>query len=123
MTILVTVVEELARRYPGASISTQPDGTSIVHLPSISIPPGWNKPSTELWFILPAAYPAAQPDSFYAENELRLANGELPKNANIQQLSGIDRLWFSWHLAGWNPNRDSVLTFARFATARLSDAS
>ena len=73
-------------------------------------------------FVLTVAYPAAQPDCFYADQALRLASGSMPQNAGIQSLAGKAWLWFSWHLGAWVPGRDSATTYARFIESRLSHA-
>lgn len=70
-------------------------------------------------FLVPIPYPAAQLDCFYVDVDLRLANGAQPTNSGFQPLNGRDLLWFSWHLARWDPVCDSLLTFARFINERF----
>jgi hypothetical protein len=35
-----------------------------VAVPDLPLEPGWNQPTTEVCFVVPTAYPAAQPDCF-----------------------------------------------------------
>lgn len=97
-----------------------PDGTTIV-TSLVALPPGWNQRSATVQFVLPIAFPAAQPDCFYTEPSLRLANGSMPANSGIQLLDGQQRLWFSWHLTAWSPARNTVDTYLRFVERRLRD--
>jgi hypothetical protein len=115
---------QLTASYPGATIIDGADGTSVVVLPVVRLPPGWSVPTTPVWFVLPVGYPAAQPDCFWADPELRLANGALPDNSGSQvvPIVQVQALWFSWHLTGWRPSHDDVTTYARFISRRFEDA-
>lgn len=116
--------EQLCAVYPGADLGGGADGTSLVTLPDLPIPPGWSVPKTTVWFVVPAGYPASQPDCFWASPELRLAGGALPANSGAQTLPvlQIPALWFSWHLAAWRPSHDNVTTYTRFISRRFDDA-
>src|SRR4051794_14439822 len=108
-------------KYPSAQLEERSDGTAVVHMPSIPLPDGWSSPTTSVWFLVPMGYPAAQPDCFWAGEELRLANGGMPSNSGLQPVAGQGqaRLWFSWHLASWRPSLDNVSTYARFIEKRF----
>ena len=97
-----------------------PDGSVIVTT-TMTLPAGWNKAQTQVWFVLPVAFPNAQPDCFFADYDLRLANGAQPVNSGFQALDAHQLLWFSWHLASWNPARDNVDTYVRFIERRFAD--
>jgi hypothetical protein len=97
-----------------------PDGTTIVAA-VVTLPPGWNQQSATVQFVLPVAFPSAQPDCFYVEPSLRLANGSMPANSGIQPLDGQQLLWFSWHLAAWSPAHDTIDSYLRFVERRLRD--
>lgn len=115
---------ELQVATPGAAASPLPDGTALVYLPDVVLPTGWNRERTQVWFLVPVGYPAARPDCFFADPELRLMHGGLPQNTGLQGLpgTGVPHLWFSWHLQAWDPARDTLLTFARVALDRLHRA-
>lgn len=101
-----------------------PDGTALVTVPCVSLPPGWSQEVTSLRFLVPVGYPLGKPDCFWADETLRLRSGTLPQSANSQPLphgqgTGV---WFSWHVSSWNPNRDSLLTYVRVIERRLAEA-
>jgi len=123
MNLVDKQLEDLKRRYEGATFRILPSGTRIVTVPHITLISGWNKSQTTVRFLIPSAYPYAALDCFWADNDLRLANNQLP------QASGADReipeanetgLWFSWHLTQpWNPNRDTLSSWMNTVNDRL----
>lgn len=113
----------LEQCHPDAQLHAVADGTHVVTVP-LALPSGWNCSQTHVAFVVPHAYPAAQPDCFYADIDLRLANGSMSANSGIQLLEGQPRLWFSWHLQQpWNPTQHTLLTYVRFITERLTRVS
>lgn len=122
--LIVGQLVELQAAMPGATAAALPDGTTLISLPDITLPPGWNRDRAHLWFLVPVGYPTARPDCFFADAELRLAHGQMPQNTGMQGLpgAGVPHLWFSWHLQTWDPARDTLLTFARVARDRVHRA-
>src|SRR5690349_20755721 len=106
--------EQLRQKYPGATLQPLPDGSAIIRIPNIPLnAERWNNNSTTVYFVAPVGYPAAKPDCFWTDADLRLRNGNSPKNTGNQPLPpGIaaPTLWFSWHAASWNANSDSLRT-------------
>lgn len=96
------------------------DGSAIATA-ELALPAGWNRTHARVRFVLPVAFPAAQPDCFFADLDLRLANGAMPQNSGVQQLEGENLLWFSWHLSTWSPSADNTNTYLRFVERRLRD--
>lgn len=97
----------------------------VLRLPTIPLPDGWSKPHTEVAFVVPQGYPFAKPDCFWADLDLRLANGNLPQNAQLNNpIPGLPDplLWFSWHVEPWNPNRDDLLTWLTVIKRRFAHA-
>lgn len=117
-------LEQLRSRYPAASAEARPDGTILIVVPEVPLPPGWNQGATVVRFLVPVGYPAAKPDCFFADGSLRLANGSMPSGANVQIPPGAGEtcVWFSWHLATWNPAQDTLLTYLRVASERFKSA-
>jgi hypothetical protein len=111
-------MKELAEAFLGSEIEALPDGSHVVLVP-VALPSGWSREQVTVRFVVPIPYPAAQLDCFYADVDLRLANGVQPTNSGFQALNGQNYLWFSWHLAHWDPTRDTLLTFTRFINERL----
>jgi hypothetical protein len=112
----------LASCYPTAVVADRADHSGVVAVPGLPLEPGWNQPTAEVLFMVPTAYPAAQPDCFYTDPQLRLACGQLPINTALNELDGRQLLWFSWHLASWHPHRDNLVSYLRFIERRLHDA-
>ena len=82
---------------------------------------GWSRPATTIRFVVPPAFPIANPDCFFADPDLRLADNRVPQSTAFQPLPGTSAplLWFSWHTQTWNPNRDSLATYMRVIQNRL----
>ncbi len=65
------------------------DGTSVVSC-LLPLPAGWNRTETTVQFVLPPAFPSAQPDCFYTDTDLRLASGsQLGNSRRIAQLTEV----------------------------------
>lgn len=120
--LLQRQLSALAACHPGAELRETADGTYVVQVP-LELPAGWSCEQTEVAFVVPHAYPSAQPDCFFADEGLRLAGGAMPANSGFQPLDGQSRLWFSWHLQQpWNPSSHTLLTYIRFITKRFNRA-
>jgi hypothetical protein len=114
--------EHLREVRPRATIEWRPDGTAFVTVPELELAAGkWNKRSTTVRFVVPLGYPAAKPDSFWVDPDVRLATGLMPQNTAINTSHGgpAPLLWFSWHTISWNPNSDSLKTYLSVIDKRL----
>jgi len=106
------------------TLARLPDGSHLITIPAYELPDGWSKSRVDLKFIAPVGYPLARPDCFWADADLRLANGSLPMNTAPNPplpYSPGSHLWFSWHVASWNPNNDNLLTYVYVIKRRLHD--
>ncbi len=107
--------EDVKARYEGATRAPLPSGAALITVPGFPVSAGWTTDRTTVRFIEPNGYPYANPDCFWVEGDLRLANGAMPQNTNMMaipeaNINGL--LWFSWHISEpWNPNRDSLLSW------------
>lgn len=112
----------LRQMHPDADVRSRGDGTSLVVVPAVELPAGWNQTETGIAFLIPVGFPMAQPDCFWADGSLRLAGDGMPHASNISPVPGEaePRLWFSWHLATWNPVTDSLLTYVRVIRNRFA---
>ncbi|MGR9408050.1 E2/UBC family protein [Rhizobium leguminosarum] len=123
MEVLVQQLEELRDRFPAISTRALPSGTTVVTVQDVVLPDGWSKTRTEVRFLVPVAYPYTALDCFWTEGDLRLRDGRMPMNSNLENPipeDGGHGLWFSWHLhEPWNPNRDSLSTWMHIVMARL----
>jgi hypothetical protein len=91
---------------------------------------GWTKQETQILVLLPGGYPTTPPDNFYADPDLRLANGSAPGNTSPVSLHGAQWLHFSFHVESddWQPHADpekghNLLTFLEGVARRLTEAS
>jgi len=116
-------LRELRERYPGTEAQALPSGGLLVTVPGVPLPVGWTKRMTAIRFVVPAAYPYAALDCFWADVDLRLAGERMPQSAgapNPIPETGAQGLWFSWHLAHpWNPNRDTLSSWMNTVNDRL----
>ena len=125
MGLLENQIAELQQDYALATLQPLPSGAALVTVPSIELPTGWSKPTTTVRFVVPAGFPHAQPDCFWADADLRLQGQGMPQNSGPNQIPeyGGTFLWFSWHLAHpWNPNQDTLRTWVAVIMRRLREA-
>ena len=106
---------EVAARFEGAALDRLPSGAALIVIPRFALPAGWSKSETTIRFLALANYPFANPDCFWADENLRLANGGEPQNSasNAIPETQLGNLrWFSWHVHNnWNPSRDTLLSW------------
>ncbi len=125
MSVLRAQFEQLKKRFPDAQLTSLSDGSSLVSIPGVALTAGrWSKERTTAYFIAPNGFPVAKPDCFWVEPDVRLASGALPKNSGVQSPPFGDgpKLWFSWHVEPWNPNRDTLTSYAQVILSRLRRA-
>jgi hypothetical protein len=116
-------LERLREREPEMKVQQLPDGSRVISIPQVNLPAGWNKQQTAVHLIAPQGYPFAQPDCFWADQDLRLSTGAVPQNAALTNPVpglGLPSLWFSWHLQSWNAARDDLMTWLTVVRQRLA---
>jgi hypothetical protein len=116
--------EKLRRSHPGVQVRELPAGdvqAVLVEVPNVQLPDTWNRPSTTVRFLVPLAYPAAPPDSFWTDAGLALRDGRPPQGSRMQPLpgSGEQLLWFSWHVQQWDPNSHTISSFLEVVKNRF----
>jgi hypothetical protein len=113
--------KRLRELHPAASSMTIGDGSFLIHIPGVIVPAGWSKSITNIWFIAPVGYPGAAPDCFWADPDLRLADGRLPQNSSEQMVPGTSTpaLWFSWHISRWAPTTHDMRTYVSVIRSRF----
>lgn len=123
MTPLEQQFDLLKANYPQAGLLVLPSGAGLVTVPTVRLPPGWSQSTTNIKFLAPAGYPFAKPDCFWAEAQLRVQGNAMPQASNVTPIpeTGEVALWFSWHTAQWNPNRDTLLTYFNVIKNRLRE--
>ncbi|MFC3861181.1 multiubiquitin domain-containing protein [Deinococcus antarcticus] len=116
---LDTQFAALQQIYPNAELTHQPDGTAWVRVPGIPLTPAWTEPQATVKFVVPNGYPASPLDCFWVEPPLTLRNGASPANTGHNALFPQD-LWFSYHVQGWSPTENSLLTYVGVIRQRLN---
>lgn len=104
--------------------------TEWVLFKEFKLPPGWNRETTELFVLLPPAYPATPPDNFYVSTGFKTASGTQP-GSYTESVTHIGRQWgqFSYHIDGeWRPaadimQGDNLLTFMLKVMDRLREVN
>jgi hypothetical protein len=122
MSVPEVQIDELRQRYADVRTQALPGGATLVTIGSVPLPAGWSKASSSIRFLAPAGYPFAAPDCFWADNDLLLEGGRMPGSAgnnNVIPETAESGLWFSWHLQGWNPNRDTLSSWMNTIANRL----
>jgi len=113
-------LEELRRQF---SIENGEDA-SFINLVFKDFPlgEGFNISQSDILLRIPKSYPDAGPDMFWADPNLRLANGQIPQSAD-QIESYLDKQWrrFSWHRQAWNPAIDDMHGHVEFIRKRLKE--
>ena len=124
MALLETHLELLRQRFPQADLQVLPSGEGIVVIPEFPLPTGWNATQTTVSFVAPVGYPFAKPDCFWTSPSLRLISGAMPASTGYNPRPGTTDqwLWFSWHMERWDPNRDSIVTYAYVIDQRFQRA-
>jgi len=97
------------------------DGVCLV-LRGYAVSPGkYDRPATDIMVRIPAQYPMAALDMFYADPPLRFPGGAYPKCAEVFEPHG-GRQWqrFSRHLANpWRTGIDGLPNFIPIIAAEL----
>lgn len=119
-------VADAERRFSKAVATPAPNGTTLVKLCDFVLPTGWLPTRTNVYFLVPAGYPTARPDTFWTEIDVHLASaaaGARPANTGDNQPPGIPPglRWFSWHPAAWKANRDNLVNYVAFIRRRFED--
>jgi len=124
MTLLEEQFEILKGEYPGATLRMLPSGAALIEINNFELPSGWSKSSISIRFIAPIGYPFGKPDCFWTDPDLKVQkNGSPPQNTGLNQIPEVPGqfLWFSWHLAQWNPNKDNLSTYTHVIESRLKE--
>ncbi len=118
---LADEIEELRHEGFTVEVQDEPDYVVVVFA-EWPLPPSYNKPKTALLLRIPRSYPFGKPDMFWTERDLRLVNGQPPRQTSVEPVLGKDWLRFSWHPAKWDPARDNLRMYLAFVDEGLSKA-
>lgn len=106
-------------------VTLLPSGSRLIEIRNYKLAAGWDQqqPVTVI-FIVPPAFPAAQPDCFWVDpGPIRFNGGQTPQNCNdtnpIPEV-GQRGTWFSWHMQDWNPNWHTLMSYIKVIEQRLT---
>lgn len=123
------LLEEIAlvqRRF--GEVEVGPGGDWLI-LAGVDLPSGWSKARTRVLIRMPGGYPTTPPDNFWADEDLRLADGGLPGASSPNQPMGNGTwLLFSYHVeqSDWHPavipsDGHTLVTFLDGVVRRLGE--
>lgn len=127
-------IERLRTKWPQSNYEPSRYGHHLIAVPGVLLPKGYRETICTVLFVAPPGYPAAFPDHFFTDIEIRLKNGAMPKNTvHAHPIHGgnfpkniwpqwAQCMWWSWHLQAWNPNQSSLYTYMRVILQRLNPA-
>jgi hypothetical protein len=124
-------IERLRTEWPQSHHERNEHGYHLIVVPGVALPKGWDKTTCTVLFLAPPGYPAARPDHFFTDVEVRLADKSWPHWTNMGNGALLGRLgwpqwkdcqWWSWHLQMWSPNHGSLFTYMKVIQQRLSPA-
>jgi hypothetical protein len=123
MTPFEQQFQELAKMFPGTIYSLNTDGSFVITVPSVKVPSGWTSKEVTVRFIAPVGYPAAKPDCFWTDPDLKLEGNRVPQSTGPTPLPNgpSPLLWFSWHVDTWSPNSDTLLTYVHVIEKRFRE--
>lgn len=145
-SILNEQFTRLVATYHNATLTLARSGAAKVVIPKMRTQGNWSTPEVEVRFLVPCGFPFASPQHFWAYPELRLVeghaagsfggiakwlvpderdtlfpDGKTGRSNLMPGFPGYHGTWFSMSPQSWNPNRDSLFTFAKMIeTQRLA---
>lgn len=121
----------LRTKWPQAHSERNRHGHHLIFVPGVVLPNGWDKTICTVLFLAPPGFPAARPDHFFTDIEIRRSDKRWPMNTNIGNGAWLGQLgwpqwsasmWWSWHLQAWDPNHSSLFTYMKVIQQRLNPA-
>lgn len=121
MDLLQRHLERLRAQGHRAALHPEPGWGGIVVVEGHPIPAGYTQATSDLLLRIPLNYPSGSPDMFWTDQNLLLAGGGVPVNADVlEHILGKPWRRFSWHPnGGWEPGRSDLGTYLGFVDSRL----
>lgn len=122
-------IARLRTKWPQAHYCPGKHGDYLIVVPGVVLPKGYVQTICTVLFIAPPGFPAACPDHFFTDIEIRLEDKSIPKatviEGNFRHPSfpqWWESMWWSWHLQMWDPNRSGLFTYMKVIQQRLNPA-
>ena len=114
----------LKEKFPEASVYRVGNEVHVL-LPAFPFPAAYAPRTADLLVRLPAGYPDSRPDMFWTRQDVKLASGAWPTNAQTPEVPGSGngaeryegKTWQRWSRhtddATWRAGTDGLRTFVR----------
>ncbi len=114
-------VIDVAGHEGDVDVRVQPNGWRFLILGNYTLPSLYRPRRVRLCVKLPPQFPDAQPDMFWVNPKVTLANGTSPQSTSIETLLGEPWMRFSWHLEPgvWRPGASTLADFLACVRARF----
>ncbi len=104
----------------GFEVEVAVDNAIYVVIKDYPIPEGiWDRTSSDLLIMAHDTYPNAALDMFWLDPPISRKGGP-PDGAITETRNGREWQSFSWHIGGWDPAHDNLLTYLDVVNDRLS---
>ena len=115
--------ERLKEVYPDAVISQRPDGSCLITVSALPMPPGWDRQEVTISIILPPGYPTAKPSGFETAPDLRLADQRVPSAGRGEHsIDGRQYSHFCWQPnQQWDNDDNELWKRVKFALVRFAE--
>ena len=122
-TLVDRQLMRLREVYPAVAIQSRPDGSMVISVPDLPLPPGSAPAVTEILLVLPAGYPTAKPSGFETLRELKQPNGISPVAGRGEHVvDGRTLAHFCWQPnQQWENDENELWKRVKFALRRFSD--
>lgn len=103
----------------GFEVEVAVDSAIYVVIKDYPIPAGiWDRSSSDLLIMAHDTYPNAALDMFWLDPAISRKGGP-PGGAGTETRNGREWQSFSWHIGGWDPAHDNLLTYLDVVNDRL----
>jgi E2/UBC family protein E len=122
-SLLDRQLKRLKDSYPSAVVEHRQDGSALLTVPDLPMPPGWDRPRITISMILPAGYPTAKPSGFETAHDLQLADGRTPTaGRGDHTIDGQRYAHFCWQPSQqWENDEHELWKRVKFALMRFAD--
>jgi hypothetical protein len=113
-------IEELQTLYGKDNVTSKiVDGTALVRIKGARLPQGCKPEKTDVLLAFPQ--PQDSPVKRYVKENVKLPNGNTPKNFNPTMVDG--ETWYDFSFAfQWNPTADPIYQYVESALHRFAKA-
>lgn len=122
-TLLERQLKRLKDTFPSAVIEQRPDGSGLLTVGDLPMPPGWDRDRISISMILPVGYPTAKPSGFETAADLKLADGRVPSAGRGEHIiDGRPFAHFCWQPSQpWENDEHELWKRVKFALVRFAE--